>query len=518
MIIWGGTTHHRDHVNGLNTGGIFDPATNTWSPMSIVGVPEGVYFPSAVWTGNEMVVWGGQTVGGTYVSSGARYDLAADSWTAIQSDDAPSPRAFSEAVWTGIEMIVWGGYIGSTRLDTGGRYNPATDGWTPTTQLNAPPGRNGNTSVWTGEEVIVWGGYGNPISLSTPFLNTGGRYTPTENLPPEVDAGGPYDVYENGSVQVTAIGTDPENQPLLYEWDLDNNGSFETPGQSPTFSAVGLAAPSTHTISVRVTDSGGLTYVDEATVTALIYHYDVFYVSPATNGTISGITYTGSDILQYTKSTNTWAMYFDGSDVGVTKNVSAFAFLPNGDILLSFAANQVIAGQGTFAAHDVARFDPTTTGDTTAGAFTWYFDGSDVGLTTSGEKIDALDALADGRLLISTGGAAGVPKSGGTYKWQDEDVMTFTPTALGATTTGTWATAVYFDGTAVTGLGAEDVNGFAVDEVTNDRYLTILGAFKLGSLSGNGKSIVKLPAGSNTPALVPWTTPLFNVDGLELTR
>ena len=246
---------------------------------------------------------------------------------------------------------------------------------------------------------------------------------------------------------------------------------------------------------------------------------DVFYVSPATNGTLSGIAYTGSDILQYTKSTDEWAMYFDGSDVGITKNVSAFAFLPGGDILLSFVANQVIAGQGTFAAHDVARFDPTTTGLTTAGSFAWYFDGSDVGLTTSGEKIDALDTLADGRLLISVSGAAAVPKpGGGTIKWQDEDVAAFTLSGPGATTTGTWAAAPFFDGTAVTGLGAEDVSGFAYDEPTGDRYLTILGAFNLSGLRGNGKSIVKLPAGSNTPVLVPWTVPPFNVDGMELTR
>ena len=36
---------------------------------------------------------------------------------------------------------------------------------------------------------------------------------------------------------VTAAGTDPETTPLTYEWDLDNDGIFETPGQSATFDA-----------------------------------------------------------------------------------------------------------------------------------------------------------------------------------------------------------------------------------------------------------------------------------------
>jgi len=86
------------------------------------------------------------------------------------------------------------------------------------------------------------------------------------NAPPTVDAGGPYAVGEGGSVVVTAVGNDPDGGSLTYAWDLDNNGSFETPGQSVTFSAVGLDGPSSHTIKVRVTDNGNLTAVDEATV------------------------------------------------------------------------------------------------------------------------------------------------------------------------------------------------------------------------------------------------------------
>lgn len=51
-----------------------------------------------------------------------------------------------------------------------------------------------------------------------------------------------------------------------------------------------------------------------------------------------------------------------------------------------------------------------------------------------------------------------------------------------------------------------------------DYYITIVGAFDLGGLIGNAKSIVKLPAGSSTPSLVDWTASPFSVDGLEMTR
>jgi predicted extracellular nuclease len=52
------------------------------------------------------------------------------------------------------------------------------------------------------------------------------------NAPPTVDAGGPYSVNEGSSVTVSATGSDPNGDPLTYAWDLDNNGSFETSGQS----------------------------------------------------------------------------------------------------------------------------------------------------------------------------------------------------------------------------------------------------------------------------------------------
>jgi PKD repeat protein len=84
------------------------------------------------------------------------------------------------------------------------------------------------------------------------------------NDPPTVDAGGPYTVNEGSAVTLAATGTDPENGPLTYAWDLDNNGTFETPGQSASFA--GVDGPATHTVSVQVTDNGGLTAVASMTV------------------------------------------------------------------------------------------------------------------------------------------------------------------------------------------------------------------------------------------------------------
>jgi len=81
-----------------------------------------------------------------------------DTWTGTSVTNAPSGRDVHTAIWTGSEMIVWGGGNSSGALNTGGRYNPTTDGWTATSTINAPEARDYHTAVWTGSEMIVWGG------------------------------------------------------------------------------------------------------------------------------------------------------------------------------------------------------------------------------------------------------------------------------------------------------------------------------------------------------------------------
>ena len=110
-----------------------------------------------------------------------------------------------------------------------------------------------------------------PVHVNAEFFDQASDHDPSVvrialSEPPTADAGGPYSVEEGGSVTVSATGSDPEGGPLTFAWDLDDNGTFETPGQSAVFSAVGLDGPSSHTIAVQVTDEGGLTDSSEATV------------------------------------------------------------------------------------------------------------------------------------------------------------------------------------------------------------------------------------------------------------
>jgi N-acetylneuraminic acid mutarotase len=170
MTVWGGAA-----ANYLNTGGRYNPNTDHWTATSTTNAPTGRLSHTAVWTGTEMVVWGGYYWDGNYhyFQSGGRYNPSADTWVPTSTTNPPAARASHTAVWTGSEMIIWGGYDGSSYWNTGGKYNPGTDSWSATNTTSAPSGRQSHTAVWSGSEMIVWGG-----TNVSGNLRTGGRYDP----------------------------------------------------------------------------------------------------------------------------------------------------------------------------------------------------------------------------------------------------------------------------------------------------------------------------------------------------
>ena len=149
---------------------------DSWKP-TLAGL-DGRYEHGAVWTGSEMIVWGGMEAAGALYGDGARYNPATDTWTPMSKLGAPSARHAFVSAWSGQEMVVFGG-TGDT---TGGRYDPVTDTWRPTSTLGAPVGQQWSASAWTGKELVVWGGI-----LGVP-VNTGARYNPKtdtwQTLPP----------------------------------------------------------------------------------------------------------------------------------------------------------------------------------------------------------------------------------------------------------------------------------------------------------------------------------------------
>ena len=60
----------------------------------------------SVWTGNEMLIWGGSGAGG------GRYDPAVDAWRSIDVNNVHDRLLYQTAVWTGNEMLIFGGWGG----------------------------------------------------------------------------------------------------------------------------------------------------------------------------------------------------------------------------------------------------------------------------------------------------------------------------------------------------------------------------------------------------------------------
>jgi hypothetical protein len=181
MIVWGGIIVGGGNVT-TNQGARYLPGPNQWLPLLSANAPSPRAGHTAIWTGTEMIVWGGADSGNQTLSSGGRYQATAGMWTYVNSSGAPSPRYGHVAVWTGTRMIVWGGLDNTqTPLSSGGIYDPMNDTWAPMSNmgspfLNGPVDRNvvsPQAAVWTGTRMIVWGSStGSPGAVYDPMTNT----------------------------------------------------------------------------------------------------------------------------------------------------------------------------------------------------------------------------------------------------------------------------------------------------------------------------------------------------------
>lgn len=189
-IAWGGMRQAAP-LEPSNVGGFVDPVEVVYSRISNLNAPDIRHRHSAVWSGTDMIVWGGtpDSTTGNNINTGGRYNLVNDTWFATSTAGAPIGRAGHTAVWTGSRMVVWGGHLtvgGNSPFGDGGRYDPATDTWTPVSTVNAPSARSGHTAIWTGTRMIVWGGTGTGGAL-----NDGGIYDPATDTWTPIAAGGP---------------------------------------------------------------------------------------------------------------------------------------------------------------------------------------------------------------------------------------------------------------------------------------------------------------------------------------
>lgn len=142
------------------------------------------------------------------------------------------------------------------------------------------------------------------------------------------------------------------------------------------------------------------------------------YLSSSQNGHVGDLNFTKNDVLVHNPALNSWAMYFDGSDVGITRNVDCIEVNWTGDIYMSLQDAQIVPGLGLVNPQDLIRFAPSSTGMDTTGSFYWTMRGDYVGLDTRSENIDACAGVA--YQVISTAGNTDILPNG-----RDEDLFAY---------------------------------------------------------------------------------------------
>lgn len=178
----------------------YDPARRVWrtlpSPGKRTGVAEGT--PVSVWTGTEMIVWGG--------SFQEAYNPGTNRWRTLPTrEELPHGGDFTVA-WTGTEMLLHGGGAGGETNPRGASYRPATNTWT---MLPASPlaGRYSG-GAWTGTELLIAGGTGDLPNGDVTDYADGAAYRPADRSwrpVPALPAAGEADLVWNGS-EVIALG------------------------------------------------------------------------------------------------------------------------------------------------------------------------------------------------------------------------------------------------------------------------------------------------------------------------
>ena len=349
-----------------------------------------------------------------------------------------------------------------------------------------------NRPNWTSSNslVLVITGSGRRVAeawdsnpAAAPLLHV--EWTTGGNQPPAVSAGVDQAItLPAGATLDGTVTDDGQPAPFTTTWSQVSGpgtvafGNASAVDTTATFSQAGQ-----YTLRLTAFD-GELTSLDEVVVTVNPpASGSPLYFSLADVATVGGVTAENEDVVFFDGTS--FSLAFDGSDVGIgTFRIDALAWVDSTSLLLSFDVAGAVSGiAATVDDSDIVLFTATSLGANTAGAFTLYFDGSDVGLTAGSEDVDAVELLSNGHILVSTFGAVAVTGFSG----DDKDLLEFSPTSFGAVTAGTFTH--YFDGSDVDlTTSGEDVDTVTVD-ASEKIYMSTLNNFVVSSISGADEDV-----------------------------
>jgi hypothetical protein len=246
----------------INTGLKYNPATNNWIIMSVTNAPAPRYHHKAVWTGTEMIVWGGKSKEPDSLSSfentGGRYNPATNVWQPLSIPPSFEGRQDFTMTYAANKVIIWGGksiepktrtitfpcgagtvtnfnYDSVRNYRDGMIYNTANNTWTTMSAVNAPMARYNATAEWYVDRLIVAGGSNTAHSFtcvfcgvfSTPcgkaiytdsMLRTGASYNPSLNT---------WTVIPDAPKAFTSLSSFFDNEQYIWMYGADSTILFE---------------------------------------------------------------------------------------------------------------------------------------------------------------------------------------------------------------------------------------------------------------------------------------------------
>lgn len=214
---------------------------------------------------------------------------------------------------------------------------------------------------------IVVAGYARDASFNGQFavVRYGGDQVAA--IPPTANAGGPYTVFEGGAVQLDGTQSSDPSQPantLTYQWDLDGDGLFgetgsaaargDETGSTPVFSAANLDGNGSFSVTLRVSNTAGLSSTASATITvANANPTAVISGAPASGaeGTAIALTSTVTDPGLADTAAGfiySWSVTKNGN-LFSAGSAASFSFTPddNGTYVVSLTVNDKDGGVGT---------------------------------------------------------------------------------------------------------------------------------------------------------------------------
>ena len=169
LLVWGGELADGDAKSGALLS--FDSAGKpvAWSALPVLDGLAGRSGHASVWDGQRFIIWGGRDRSGTVLADGALWDSNTSKWTYLDAAGAPPARLDASAVWAGDELVVFGGSGNQGPLSSGAAWSLSTRKWRTLPSQSSAGARSGALAAWTGSHLLIFGGLSSgSIALADP--------------------------------------------------------------------------------------------------------------------------------------------------------------------------------------------------------------------------------------------------------------------------------------------------------------------------------------------------------------